>query len=834
MEISKYKQAMKYLLNDNAPLKTFVINPDARLVDNDPRPQTESLSLANGGRVGFKFGNLVTSTNKELEKESNAQKRFQLKKRLEFLEQTQKRAKGIAGSKFIENLILKKDSLGRPFFSDYLEKLNALEDLQNNKYLNPKTNKPFTPQEWLGSSASYRSKFRDPETFLENKKEYQKEYMRQRKENDPEFKKKFLEQKKEEYYSKERADKNITKQFEPGKIVLREQRNRLLSYMSEAAKDNPNYKDIIKDGKFVGVTDKENGINYYEAGYKGKLGKNSKLITEHPDFENVNNLTKLADNFKRDLPNKAIASYFSSYERVPTMSEMYSFLQADPKFIDKMSPAYFKKNPLELHHQISMTDSPSQKIQLLLRDRNNQAGLKMIEYQKGNITKQELDKELKKLNTRYFINGEPLGAIETSPETQLRTAKSQTTKLFNQRLKENPELIKQMAEKFDIKSLELLNKLGCGNKYADGGRIKFGEGSNCYIKGLEKLQSDEPLAAKDINVVKDFLKEEGVSNPEIKNLTSLAKQSGKSLLQGFEDVVGFGRGVAGRTLLPLAALNSALEQWTSGNYGEGFRKIGNLLDITTLVGDPLGFEKMRTEGTIEDVRKKIGDKNQDSLNRLLEFKDHYYNLKDVNKKLQRAQSAMEGQYDSESSNVDTNYLNELKTKQKDLNKIINSSKYQNIRNDYLNVGNAIKNEIFERNKNRPEQEEYSFETATQEYLKTILGDDFYNDLPDENKQIFKKLSAIKEPIYNETPIQAPEYSEGGRVGFADGSGPKMGRRGFLGLLTGAAALSPEIKKMLTTTGQTAKVASKLKFEKAEGMYSWFPDLVEKIKVQGKP
>ena len=33
----------------------------------------------------------------------------------------------------------------------------------------------------------------------------------------------------------------------------------------------------------------------------------------------------------------------------------------------------------------------------------------------------------------------------------------------------------------------------------------------------------------------------------------------------------------------------------------------------------------------------------------------------------------------------------------DLNKIINSSKYQNIRDDYLNVGNAIKNEIFERN-----------------------------------------------------------------------------------------------------------------------------------------
>ena len=37
----------------------------------------------------------------------------------------------------------------------------------------------------------------------------------------------------------------------------------------------------------------KNKINYYEAGYKGKLGKNSKLITEHPDYNDVNNLTKL-------------------------------------------------------------------------------------------------------------------------------------------------------------------------------------------------------------------------------------------------------------------------------------------------------------------------------------------------------------------------------------------------------------------------------------------------------------------------------------------------------------------------------------------------------------
>jgi hypothetical protein len=62
----------------------------------------------------------------------------------------------------------------------------------------------------------------------------------------------------------------------------------------------------------------------------------------------------------------------------------------------------------------------------------------------------------------------------------------------------------------------------------------------------------------------------------------------------------------------------------------------------------------------------------------------------------------------------------------------------------------------------------------------------------------------------------------------------MGRRGFLGLLTAGVAAGPDLIRSLKGTGQASKAISKIKFEKAEGMYPWFPDLVEKIKVQGKP
>jgi len=386
----------------------------------------------------------------------------------------------VAGVELIKNLKNKKDKLGRPFISAYQEKLKMLEDLQNNKYENPKTKKPFTPKEWLDASATTRSKYRNPEVFLQKKKEYQKNYMAKKK-KDPKYKEEFLKKKKEEYYSSERKKSTFTSK-DKGRGVLLEQRNKLLSYMSTASKDNPNYKEIIKDGKFLGVTDKSTGINYYEAGYKGKLSKNSKLITNHPDFENVNNLAKLADKYKRALPNKAISSYFSAYERVPKLYELQNFLQADPRYVDKMSSQYFKTNPLHLHHQISVTDSPSKKLQLLLQDKNDQAGKKMMEYKKGNITEKKLNTELKKLNARYLVDGKELGANETSPETQLKTAKTQTTKLFNKTLKANPKLVEDITKQLGI--------LGCpkGLQAASGGRIKFNKGTTCAIKGRKVLE----------------------------------------------------------------------------------------------------------------------------------------------------------------------------------------------------------------------------------------------------------------------------------------------------------------------------------------------------------
>ena len=137
------------------------------------------------------FKKIISETEKLINLETGkTTRRSQLLNRLKVLKALQAEAKTIKGAEDIEKLILRKDKFGRPFLSEYQEKLKLLKDLQSNKYLNPKTNKPFTPKEWLGSTASYRSKFRDPETFLQKKKDYQRKYMAEKK-KDPEFRKKI-------------------------------------------------------------------------------------------------------------------------------------------------------------------------------------------------------------------------------------------------------------------------------------------------------------------------------------------------------------------------------------------------------------------------------------------------------------------------------------------------------------------------------------------------------------------------------------------------------------------------------------------------------------------
>jgi hypothetical protein len=170
--------------------------------------------------------------------------------------------------------------------------------------------------------------------------------------------------------------------------------------------------------------------------------------------------------------------------------------------------------------------------------------------------------------------------------------------------------------------------------------------------------------------------------------------------------------------------------------------------------------------------------------------------------------------------------------------------YQGDPNKYLNF--LEQNEL-----NFKKDMELAEEKFQKETIQPFKEEKMKTRLPIMETPIIKKIvenyrQIVPEDTETETEIEQPleqppkelpsEYkvsaAEGGRIGLA-GGGPKIGRRGFLGLIAGAAA-APDLIKTLKGTGQAAKIASKIKIEPAEGMYPWFPKLVEKIKDMGKP
>jgi len=113
--------------------------------------------------------------------------------------------------------------------------------------------------------------------------------------------------------------------------------------------------------------------------------------------------------------------------------------------------------------------------------------------------------------------------------------------------------------------------------------------------------------------------------------------------------------------------------------------------------------------------------------------------------------------------------------------------------------------------------------------------------PAEGEAIISDLQKIQS-AYQEavrTGVYKPLFpagrtlnATGGRIGFDEGGGPKMGRRGFLGLMgAGLASLfMPRGAKEIAEV--VAKGATKAPLT-AEGMPIWFPSLVNKIRNEGK-
>jgi len=422
-------------------------------------------------------------------------------------------------------------------------------------------------------------------------------------------------------------------------------------------------------------------------------------------------------------------------------------------------------------------------------------------------------------------------------ETIINNLKNQN--LISQKIKapEYKELASQAGVghfKFNVpeikeKVIQAISTIGCGQKVQAmglGGRVKFGSGSDCYTKGIEKIKSGELTPGERI-IAGDLFKEIGTDTNIIKGILSGSKSIIKSAGNTVFDfmigktpisaLINFGIN------LPFAAYE-ALE-------GKPLRQVlGTATDVPffgPLAGTTEKEELIRTMGTNAYKYFDIQDKME-------RFNDNFQKIKSIDESAGSIVSP---------DDINFNPKNEeyKKTLVEQNNQLYNELK------PFLNQKNEL---TFPKDLQRgPDinQRQAEIETQIRE-LKTkqsSLNETEYSvdssqisKLQKEYQDLEKQKALYGKEIDNTTTIEDMQNIEqgvqgaadGGRIGFDKGG---ISRRGFLGLLTGAAA-APELIKAIKGTGQAGKLASKIKFEKAEGMYPWFPDLVEKIKTVGKP
>jgi hypothetical protein len=387
---------------------------------------------------------------------------------------------------------------------------------------------------------------------------------------------------------------------------------------------------------------------------------------------------------------------------------------------------------------------------------------------------------------------------------------------------------------------QMIANIGCPTLVSKsiGGRVNFSNGSNCYAKGLEKIQSGE-LNTSERNIAANFLKDAGADAKTIGFIKN-AKNLGSFL---FDFTIGKTPGAA----LVNFGVNVPFAIAEAQEGKPGRQVLGTATDVIglgPLVGTTEKDELTKAMGADADLYLKINNAMDE------------YN--DIDRQRQLIENSRSGFQSPEEIPSDMREQ-ELQLASKKLDQ--KEKELYNFLSPYLNKQKEV---IYPKNIEKglqilEDQEKLRKARSNLEMqnIPSIEGDmSLTNNLSfDKSKEnINKKIEELesKKPLFgseidkNMTPeLMDVIYesgarggaADGGRIGLKEGGGPKMGRRGFLGLLAAGAAAAPEIIKGLKgekKAVQVAKLASKIKLEKAEGMYPWFPDLVEKIKTKGKP
>jgi len=374
--------------------------------------------------------------------------------------------------------------------------------------------------------------------------------------------------------------------------------------------------------------------------------------------------------------------------------------------------------------------------------------------------------------------------------------------------------------------VQMIGSIGCPT-YASGGRVNFSDGSDCFNKGLKALEEGN-LTKPQLNVAARAIAESGEEGMLLKNLLSKAGTGIKFTGLGVKELISVGAGPIGLGVGALLEAGQAVPELAKGDWREAIRS-------TTL-----GFLPESVVGSKRTDLLRIAktDEEKNAAQLLFDYQDKVDEANRIQGQIEALKNpeftSVEG-YESDPGMKIKQLEGQLKdldiflnTNVKKVNKVTPTIVKLSDRLVESNVSNIIdpatgKPTIFGK---------IIGTTSVQDKKKLSEGIQqqiYQEEQPEEKTQPFQELPIVGPDDYIN---ELQQYNVGGRVGFKDGSGPKISRRGFLGFLAGAAA-APFAGKLIKgeKAVQATKVAAKV-LPKVADMPEWFNPLVTKIMKEG--
>jgi hypothetical protein len=442
---------------------------------------------------------------------------------------------------------------------------------------------------------------------------------------------------------------------------------------------------------------------------------------------------------------------------------------------------------------------------------------------------------------------DPLGIAGETPLKNLTREQKAQIELNRKAVMESQAKIPASEKR---RLVQMIGSIGCPT-YAIGGRVNFSEGTDCYNKGLKALEEGN-LTKAQLNVAGRAIAESGEEGMLLKNFLSKAGTGIKFTGRGLTELISIGAGPVGVAAGAALETAFALPYLAEGDYKQALRQ-----SIFGQVPELLGFDVGSRSEDVLKVAKEAGA-NPDLVKKYVELEKNMREQDEIIKKLNVLDELRPRYANNPGGAADIDLQikrleNKLKPSEEYLTKNVYSPKeFNQITDEYLKAGKYFVNKNYERTLPIFDKSEEAIKKSQSELFKEsvtpIVGEDQSEKLLKQKGVLYEKsveTETVPEELPSEYKVSAAEggyidyikdynrYARGGRIHLSEGGkGPKIGRRGFLGFLIGAASLPFVGKLMKGKKGvQVAKVAGKV-LPKVAGMPEWFSPLVSRIQKEG--